>query len=321
MHHRWLNTLIVLLWLATMGWLVKEKVLPPLLQGEPPNYRKIAEAQRDLPPVGWKIYFASSKVLPPGKPIGWALTETTTSLTGLTEMHGRAHFNTLPLEHVIPALFRPLARWVELPGNKLQMDARSLLMIDGLGRLIRFDSSVRFEPFSEVISMHGTVEKRLLQVTVRGFGKSFLREIPLPSDALLNDLLSPQTQLPGLHAGQTWNVPVYTPLKLGENSLEIIQAAVEGKQPILWNGGMENAWVVVYRRNSGSGSDANERPVGMVWVNGDGTVLQQQMPLSDSTITFVRLTESEAEDVVRSAGPQWWSIESDTRTENYDRVR
>jgi len=30
MHHRWLNIAILVLWLATMSWLVKEKVLPPL---------------------------------------------------------------------------------------------------------------------------------------------------------------------------------------------------------------------------------------------------------------------------------------------------
>ena len=40
--HSWrFNTAVVILWLATMSWLVKEKVLPPLLVGEPPNYSRI----------------------------------------------------------------------------------------------------------------------------------------------------------------------------------------------------------------------------------------------------------------------------------------
>jgi len=45
MSSRWFNTAVVVLWLATMSWLVKEKVLPPLLIGEPPSYSEIIEAQ------------------------------------------------------------------------------------------------------------------------------------------------------------------------------------------------------------------------------------------------------------------------------------
>ena len=59
MQGRWFNTAVVLLWLVTMTWLVKEKVLPPLLVGEPPSYSRIVEARRDAPPVGWRMSLES----------------------------------------------------------------------------------------------------------------------------------------------------------------------------------------------------------------------------------------------------------------------
>ena len=37
MYSRWSNVAVVILWLSAMGWLMAEKVLPPLLIGEPPK--------------------------------------------------------------------------------------------------------------------------------------------------------------------------------------------------------------------------------------------------------------------------------------------
>ena len=91
MNSRWYNTAVVVLWLATMSWLVTEKVLPPLLVGEPPSYRQIIEAQNRDPPVGWQVLWK-------GQPLGWALTDTKLQPNGLTtEIHGRVHFDALPL--------------------------------------------------------------------------------------------------------------------------------------------------------------------------------------------------------------------------------
>ena len=53
--HSWrFNTAVMLLWLAAMTWLVKEKVLPPLTVGEPPNYSRIIESH-GASPSGWNI--------------------------------------------------------------------------------------------------------------------------------------------------------------------------------------------------------------------------------------------------------------------------
>ena len=235
MQSRWFNTAIVMLWLATMSWLVGEKVLPSFLIGDPPNYSKIVESQRDSPPVGWRMTFN-------GRPLGWALSDTKLQPSGLTEIYGRVHFEALPLEEVMPTWLRSLVRLIRQPIDRLRMDARSVLTIDALGHLLRFDSSVRIDPLNELIRVRGIVEGQQLQLTVRSGEASFNSETFFPSGALLCDALSPQTKLPGLRAGQKWTMPVYSPFWSAKNPIEIVHATVEASEPIIWNGASENCW-------------------------------------------------------------------------------
>ena len=294
----------MVLWLTTTGWLVVAKVLPPWLVGDPPNYQKIVEAQNPLPPVGWTVMLDD-------KPVGWSLTDTKLQPTGLTEIHGRVHFDSMPLEEMMPGWLRTFSRLVSKPVQKLKMDARSELFIDAFGRLYRFHSSMKLDPLNETVSMHGMVEGRRLEVRVRTSAVSFTREVPLPSNALLADALSPQTQLPGLHIGQKWTVPEFSPLLPSQNLLEIVHAKVEGMEPIIWNGAVENAWVVVYRADAGNVTE--QAPKGKLWVRRDGAVLRQQASLFDMTLTFVRLPEDEAAKLVARAGRHWWNLKSELR--------
>jgi hypothetical protein len=310
MYNRWFSATVLILWLAMMGWLVKEKVLPLLLVGEPPSVGKVIEAQRQKPVVGWRVSLGN-------RPLGWALEDTKLQPTGLTEVHGRVHFDTLPLDEMVHAWLQPLSRLIGKPTDKLQLDARSVLTVDGLGHLIRFDSTLRFDPWNEVIAVHGTVEGGQVQLQVRTSSGSLEQALPLPTNGLLSDAFSPQpqTELPGLRAGQTWTVPVYSPLCPDKNKLEILRATVEETESIFWNGEMVSTRLVVYRSESGSGVGHGQKPRGRVWVRRDGTVLKQEaMPMAfGPTITFVRLAEKESEELAASAGRQWWSLESELR--------
>ena len=250
-----------------------------------------------------------------GRPLGWALSDAKLQSTGLTEIHGRVHFAALPLGEMLPGWLQALSRLIQQPIDGLRMDARSVLTIDSLGRLVRFDSTVHVDPLHEVIGVRGTVEGRQLQLLVRTGGASFANEAFLPSDALLCDALSPQTQLPGLRAGQTWTVPVYSPLWPARNPLEIVHATVEGLEPIWWNGVVEDAWLVVYRSDPESGAGD---PRGRLWVRRDGTVVRQQVRLFNSIIAFDRLPDDEAAKLVEAAGRQWWSMENDPRDKSHD---
>ena len=104
----------------------------------------------------------------------------------------------------------------------------------------------------------------------------FAAKFLLPPKALLSDALSPQTQLPGFAPARRWTVPVYSPLWPAK-PLEIIYATVDGTEPVLWNGAVEDAWLVVYRSEPGSGAGSSQSPRGKLWVRRDGTVLKQQV--------------------------------------------
>jgi hypothetical protein len=290
--------------LTTTGWLVTEKVLPSLLVGDPPNYLRIAESQNPLPPVGWTVLLDD-------RPVGWSLTDTKLQPSGLTEIHGRVHFDAIPIEKTMPGWLRVLSPLVGKPIQGLRIDAVSELFIDAFGRLYCFNSSMRLDRLNETVSMHGTVEGHQLEVMVRTSAMSFTRKVSLPSDALLADALSPQTRLPGLHVNQEWTVPEFNPLMPSSNPMEIVHASVKGTEPIIWNGTLENAWVVEYRADAGN--VAERTPRGKLWVRRDGAVLRQQTSLLDMTLTFVRMSDDEAANMETSAGKQWWILESEQR--------
>jgi hypothetical protein len=118
----------------------------------------------------------------------------------------------------------------------------------------------------------------------------------LPSHGLLGDVLSPQMQLGDqLRTGQTWKVPSCNPFSPNfKDPLEILQATVEGREVIFWDGEMKRTWLVVYR--SDPGSKLGEKPTDRqkLWVRRDGTVLKQQITVLGSSMTFVRMSDADS---------------------------
>ena len=210
------NTAVVMLWLATMSWLMKEKVLPPFFVGEPPNYSGIIDAQRSAPRVSWRIFCS-------GRPVGWAFSDTRTQSAEVTEIRSRVHFDTLPLKELMPAWLQVFSPLTQQSVDGSQMDARSTLAIDPLGHLVRFDSKVRLYPLGETIELSGAVEGQQLQVVASRGRRDVVHRSLSPLRRVVVDAFSPQTQLPGLRAGQTWTVPVFSPLSFGKSSLEIVR--------------------------------------------------------------------------------------------------
>jgi hypothetical protein len=300
MNSRWYNATVVVVWLVTMSWLVTKKVLPPLLVGEPPSYQQVIDSQKHDPPAGWRVLWKE-------QPLGWALTDTKLQPTGLTEIHGRVHFDGFPLGAVTPIWLQPFLGLAKKPVDQLHLDASSAMLIDAFGRLLRFDSAVRLVPLIDEITMRGMVEGGQLQLLIKSGNQSFSHELSLPPKALLADALSPQARLPGLHVGQSWSVPVFNPLWPTKSPIEIITAKVEEPEVILWNGEPERTLVVVYCRDTGK-EGANQNVQGKLWVRHDGVVLRQEAMLFDSSIVFVRLTDKETTQVINAAGPHWWTF-------------
>jgi hypothetical protein len=291
MGSRWYNIAVCLLWVISMSWLVSQKFLPPLLVGDPPNYRAIADSRHYQAPIGWKL-------LVNGKSLGWAVNSATRLPDATTEVRSRVHFNHIPLEELTPGFLHTLlAQIVERRVARMTMDTESSLLIDEQGCLVSFRSALHLPSARNIVRIHGTVAGSQLKLTIRSGEFSYTTETFLPPKALAGDMLSPQACLPGLHEGQSWTVPTYSPLRPPNNPLEILKARVEGAEPIIWNGRLEEAWLVVFRPDPGLGFGSDKTLRGRLWVRRDGTVLRQQVMVFDSVLTFVRLPDKEAAEL------------------------
>jgi hypothetical protein len=269
-----------------MSWLMVRKVLPPLLVGEPPSFQKIVAAQKLELPVGWDIFLNDRR-------LGWAVTRTTPQPGGETELRGHLHFDRLPVAEMTPGWLHTLLNLVEQRQAAITLDTRSTATISAQGRLSQFQSAVRIDPLEDSIRLCGRVEKNRLMLTVTTADFRYQTETYLPPDALLGDALSPQTQMPGLHLGQKWTVPIYSPLRPANSPLEILQATVEDQVPIYWDHD-QDVWLVVYRSDSGFSFSRSPLPRGRLWVCHDGTVLKQEVAVLDSRLIFVRMNAQRA---------------------------
>jgi hypothetical protein len=285
MYSRFFNIVVFLMWLSTMTWLVTQKVVPSLWVGQPPNYQMIVAAQRPEP-VGWELWINNRQ-------LGWALSTFEIQGQGLKEIHSSVHFDDLPLQELTSGWGRAVFRLIDQPSSKFEMDVKSILTIDSLGKLLRFDSRIQLEPLKNVLRMQGIVDGMQLRVEVRSGDFSYSTELPLPQHALLSDSLSPQTQLPNLAIGQTWSVPALSPLRPTSNLMEMLHALVEKKEPIYWNMEIYDAFLVVYHTDPGIGFGSRSPAHGKLWVLDDGTVIKQQTMIFDTVLSFVRMNSSD----------------------------
>ncbi len=311
MHRLWFNVAVVGLWLTTMSWLVVSKVLPTILVGEPPNYRTILDAQRNSPPVAWEMIWN-------GRRMGWALNTMKKHVDSLAEMHSRVHFDYLPLADVVPKQFRSYVGSLDELGSHLATDVVSELDFDPLGRVSRFQSVLRFQPLTDVIKVQGVIDGAKLSISVYSGDFSYKRELTVTPKAMLHDAVSPQTHLPGLRVGQTWTEEVYSPLHPPTEPLEVLQVEVEGRERLMWGGDAVETWLVVYRTDPGSGGRSAGKLRGKMWVRRDGTVLQQEVGLLQSTLTFTRMPDDQAKDLAKKVQEE--SVRDTQRFKHYGEV-
>ena len=291
MYSRFFNAAVCVMWLLTMSWLVTQKVLPALWVGQPPSYEAIVDAQKDEP-VGWSLSIND-------KPLGWALTTVDEQGQGPREIRSCIHFDELPLEELASGWSRALFRLIDRPSDKYQMDVQSVLTIDGLGKLLRFDSRVQLEPLQNILRMQGIADGQQLHVEIRSGSFSYSCDVSMPQHAMLNDALSPLARLPHLAAGQSWAVPAINPLRPTANLVEVLRATVEEKEPIFWDKEIRDAWLVVYRGDPGAGFGATPANRGKIWVLDDGTVIKQEARIFDSILRFVRMSGPETARLVK----------------------
>jgi hypothetical protein len=277
MSNRWFTLVIVLFWLASMSWLIAEKVVPPLLVGERPS-DVAEEVQPARTPVAWQLLLND-------QPLGWASTDTVERPDRVVELRNRVHLDRLPLKETAPWL----ARLLDPKGRDEQMsfDTDSLIeMADG--RLLGFRTSVSFGELKDAILVNGTAEGNQLKLNIRAGDLNYPTSTELSADTLVGDSLSPRARLNDLRVGQTWTEPVYNPLRPPNSPLEVLHARVDRQEPIAWHGQIVKTAVVVYRDDPGSDTAARS-PRARAWVGPNGEVLKQEVGWLGVKLLFVRL--------------------------------
>ncbi|HVA45545.1 MAG TPA: hypothetical protein VNH11_04090 [Pirellulales bacterium] len=302
MYSRWFNVVVVGFWLLTMSWLVGVKILPSLAVGDPPTYRTILADRKDRDaPLSWTISLNDV-------PIGWAEARNRMLDNGVTEMRSHVRIRRLPLAEITPGWMNSLLKllagsreWSEL---ELAVDAQSSLEIDPLGRPIGFYSRAllgdegslpddsrldsQIVPGTVQVTIQGVIDGTQLKLKVRTGQLVYNTTAYLPPKALVSDALSPQGRLPDLKVGQSWTMPVYSPLRPPTAPMEMLSAKVERRELMLWREQMVDAFVVVFRSDPGAELSSNQAAKAKAWVRADGTVLKQEITLMSSRLTFER---------------------------------
>ena len=98
MASRWFNVATVLLWVASMSWLVIATVLPPLLVGEPPTYQQILSKPDEK--VIWSIRWDDA-------PVGMATSWTDRSTGDMVQMHSDVKLDRIPWQRRVGRLPQP----------------------------------------------------------------------------------------------------------------------------------------------------------------------------------------------------------------------
>jgi hypothetical protein len=89
-------------------------------------------------------------------------------------------------------------------------------------------------------------------------------------------------------------------LRPPNSPVEILRATVEREVTLSWGGHADKAWLVTYRAESGLSLFDRARPQAKLWVRRDGTVLQQEISLAESTLRFTRMNPQRSRQLIES---------------------
>ncbi|MDX1962800.1 MAG: hypothetical protein SFX18_06585 [Pirellulales bacterium] len=283
MGHRWFAGLVVAFWVTSMGWLLVTKLLPPLQMGEPPSYRSIyGNAAISRPrPVGWQMTWRD-------KPMGWAVTHYECDDQNYTTVQSHVHFDFLPVDELLPVLFRGLWDSRVRGLGKIHLDADSKIVIDPHGLLQSLSFHLTSPELPEPIRVTGQLRNEKLQIVIFNQSQQFTK-LELPGNVVLGNDLSPMSRLPGLTVGQTWTVPIYSPFRVTTSSpVEMYQATVERRDILLWQNDLHPVLVVTMRPDSGALGTNQRRPRARLWVDEMGQVLLQESFIQNFKLAFTR---------------------------------
>jgi len=296
MFGRIFNGLVIIFWMIAMTWLLAEKVIPPMLGGDPPDYQSVlAPATEEKLPDAWKLRWKE-------RTVGFAASRVEERPSGELDRMTFVEFEDLPLESILSEMLGPVAAVIKplLQSSReldLDMIVATRMTFDHDRKLSRFDTTIDLSDYQDFLRLEGNVqEDGKLEIVAKlssgnsGTGQSLKHSVQLPPEALIEGAFSPRPELKGLYIGQKWTIPVVRSFALN-SPVQILQAEVAQHDIIMWGSDEVETKLVVYRTEAGSGVQATREPISREWVRDDGEVLRQQVRFSGLELTFEREDE------------------------------
>lgn len=275
------TAVVLLLWGATMTWLVGAKILPPVLRGDPPR-----TGTNGNQPVCWQVKVAEQR-------IGWAVSQSIPGAQGTTELHSRIKLKDVPLSQMAP-------RWMSTVIDQigpLEMDMRSRTTFDSLGNLSLFETSVELNDLPSAILMKGVVKEGKIRLRLQ-YGEVVHRvTYPWPEHAMLGSKLAPDSTLLSVYKGRKWHKEVYNPFGGPQGAIELIEAEVVGEDPLLFQGSLVKTRRIDFRSTDGTGVASDNRRRSSTWVDETGKVLREEIVLMDILLRFDRESQMVADSL------------------------
>lgn len=265
------------LWASTMSWLMVARILPPFFQGEPPQH---GQPLRDEP-VCWEIQYS-------GKTIGHAVSQAVSGALGTTEIYSRVILERIELKELAPQWMGSLVS--EL--GEISLDSRSRVVLDSLGHLTSFDTRVRLNDMPLVMKAQGTVDGADLVLKIQSGEMTLEKRSPVPNDDFISSELIPEPKLLQVYVGRKWQQEVFSPFKVPDKTLELMEAEVVEEGPMEHRGERVITRRIEYRSMSDAGVAADNTIRAILWVGEDGTVLRHDVYLMNATrLRFERCSE------------------------------
>jgi hypothetical protein len=273
MPHRLVSVAILVGWALASVALFRRDILPDLLIGPPPDLRTVARAEGQEPgPTRWSILVADED--DELRAVGQVQTEARWTRDGWCRLASLAWFDAGALLKGTP---------LAISGRDEPIEVRSAFDVDKSGNLDSFRTLVRVRGTKDdLVVLTGGVRGN--DLTIHASAPmipmlNWVRKLPYQPREMVQNELGPIDRMPGLRVGQRWESRVISPLT---GRVERVQVSVERTKVITWDGNPVTTLEVVTRMPPWTARS---------WVQPDGLVLRQEVPLPLVKLILERLPD------------------------------
>ncbi len=267
---------VVLIWGASMSWLVSERILPPFFEGDPPATSIIRQKE----PVAWQIQVDS-------KPCGIAVMQAIEGADGAVAVYSNVTLTQIPWPKSTPLWMSAFKSTI----GKLSIEMHTRLGFDSLNRLADFESKFIVGDNTAPVMLRGRIVGNELQLKVRAAAitKDFKHQ--WTDQGNFASEIMPETKLLGIYEGKRWHREVFNPIASPHSPIELLEATVGPQERYMHNDEVVRVFPVEYQTPERVGTSDEERLKAKLLVAENGMVLKQELKFLGSRLIFTRLSE------------------------------